>query len=577
MSTVNIALGASISSAIAANTGVTTFQLASGIYYAQGFQPKVGNIFLGDSGGGTVLSGAIKITSWSGSGSAWHATAGTDDGGAVSTLPQNSDHFTGSISGSTLTITALAGGLTMQPSGFSGLPAGIFATPTLWNRAGTIGNGLWIVSQLTGTTGSTGTYQLSASVATVASGTIYIGPQQANSVQGTSGNYQASLTEDLYVAGVRYTRVPSPGPAAAGTWWFDPTNNSINVNSNLTGTLVEYAVTPGIYYGHNGGGGFPGASYTQITFEKWATPAEIGVIHQADNHNFTDCKFQHNHGAGLVIGAGTTVSGTTTAASLFDDNGQAGIEGGNAGGATGSTITNSTITNNNWAQFNPSWDAGGIKMGDANNMVVTNNQIHDNGGPGIWADVNSGTWTITGNTIYNNVGAGIQYEVSSGTSGAHTTITNNYVAGGGGDQYAIYISNSSYVDITGNTVYGGSGNTGPFGGIVLENQSRPDATSSTVAHVAVNHNTIVQTSGNPYTGLVQYSGTFFTASTNVLFDYNTYYTPDNTSQFWEFDTSGTSHTIQTWAQVQSTGIQEQHGTNLVGTPMTSITLTLTQP
>ena len=79
-------------------------------------------------------------------------------------------------------------------------------------------------------------------------------------------------------------------------------------------------------------------------------------------------------------------------------------------------------------------------------MTIKDNYIHDNWGPGGWADTDNANTTWTGNTITDNEGAAIIEEISYNFS-----ITDNYIAGNniidglGNNQFpspAIYISES---------------------------------------------------------------------------------------------------------------------------------------
>ena len=45
-------------------------------------------------------------------------------------------------------------------------------------------------------------------------------------------------------------------------------------------------------------------------------------------------------------------------------------------------------------------------------LTFKSNYVHDNGGPGLWADTNNINTTFDGNTISNNWGPGIYDEIS---------------------------------------------------------------------------------------------------------------------------------------------------------------------
>jgi len=91
-------------------------------------------------------------------------------------------------------------------------------------------------------------------------------------------------------------------------------------------------------------------------------------------------------------------------------------------------------------------DQGGFKLWETDGVTIADNYIHDNWGPGGWADTNNANTTWTGNTITNNEGEGIIEEISYNFS-----ITGNYIANNDWldglnnpkfPQAAIYISES---------------------------------------------------------------------------------------------------------------------------------------
>ena len=67
----NLQPDSNIQAAIDINPPGTVFQLAPGVYRSQQFQPKHNDEFVGDPAGGTVLSGAIRLSEWTASGPYW--------------------------------------------------------------------------------------------------------------------------------------------------------------------------------------------------------------------------------------------------------------------------------------------------------------------------------------------------------------------------------------------------------------------------------------------------------------------------------------------------------------------------
>lgn len=98
-------------------------------------------------------------------------------------------------------------------------------------------------------------------------------------------------------------------------------------------------------------------------------------------------------------------------------------------------------------------EEGGVKLGNAANVVITA-EVDHNVGPGIWADVNCSAWTIDHCRLHDNTGPGVKYEISQGGS-----ITNNDVwecgwADGASAFWGagLQVSSSGTTTLSGNTV-----------------------------------------------------------------------------------------------------------------------------
>lgn len=74
----------------------------------------------------------------------------------------------------------------------------------------------------------------------------------------------------------------------------------------------------------------------------------------------------------------------------------------------------------------PDGDQGGFKLWQTDGVSIVNNYIHNNWGPGGWADTDNANTTFTGNVITNNDGPAIIEEISY-----NFAVTNNYLAGNG--------------------------------------------------------------------------------------------------------------------------------------------------
>jgi hypothetical protein len=186
---------------------------------------------------------------------------------------------------------------------------------------------------------------------------------------------------------------------------------------------------------------------------------------------------QDSAGAGVMLGPNNVL-----AHSCLKDNGQYGFQG----FGPHITVDHNEIAGNNadnWETRQPGCGCtGGAKFWDVNEAIITSNYVHDNFGPGLWADTDNRGFDVEQNYFARNQGEGFIYEISYNLRLADNTFVRNaLVAGprlGGFPDSAVYISESGadsrvpgpYGDtlaITGNTFRDN------WGGVVLyENADR---------------------------------------------------------------------------------------------------------
>ena len=163
--------------------------------------------------------------------------------------------------------------------------------------------------------------------------------------------------------------------------------------------------------------GASNVTVSDVTVTNYQTPSQQGAIHTGAGWQLLNVTAAGNGAAGAYIGGtNNLVSGGS-----YSNNGQEGLAG---SFADGSKIIGVTLNNNNAAgAYDPTLEAGGLKITNTNGLTISGSNAQGNNGPGFWADLNDQNWTITGNGAANNTGAGIMYEIS------HTaTITQNLIA-----------------------------------------------------------------------------------------------------------------------------------------------------
>lgn len=220
---------------------------------------------------------------------------------------------------------------------------------------------------------------------------------------------------------------------------------------------------------------------------------------------------RNNDGTGIHIGV---VGGYVVRDNYVHHNSQMGV----SGQGVGSVIEGNEIAYNNTGGY--SWtsataEAGGTKFVMTSGLVVRNNHVHHNAGPGLWTDGSNRGARIEGNLVEDNGGPGIFHEISYAA-----VITNNRVYR---NQYVgIWVSASSDTEVSYNDV---RDNT--HGGIAANQDPRGDFT---VRNLWVHHNTVRLVAPSHsywgWSGIQQQIGnqSIFT-SWNNRFDYNTYIVP----------------------------------------------------
>lgn len=189
----------------------------------------------------------------------------------------------------------------------------------------------------------------------------------------------------------------------------------------------------------------------------------------------------------------------------------------------GGLVEGNEIYANNFDSANDFNETGGTKFAWTNGLVVKNNVVYDNGGPGLWTDIDNYNTVYSGNQTDGNAGPGIVHEISHSV-----TISGNVVTGNGfgaqgapGDSWmwgaGILIANSDNATISGNTV---SGNKSGIG-IIQQNRGNYQAVGISVTNNSVTGpgwTGAVQDIGNPsfFIGKVTFSGNTYSNTTFVF-------------------------------------------------------------
>lgn len=260
-----------------------------------------------------------------------------------------------------------------------------------------------------------------------------------NCVSGEACRYN----EDLYVDNTLLRRVMNLEEVEPGSYFFDYAGDTIYIGDDPSGHRFELASTSFAFLGSTT---VSDVLVQGLTVEKFANPAQKGAIFPNGGERWTVShnEIRLNHGTGL-----SAFSGGALVANFAHHNGQKGL------GAMGSNVLveGNEIAYNNTVGFRPGWEAGGTKFAVTTNLVVRDNYVHHNEGPGLWTDIDNLNTVYEGNFVSDNAGEGIFHEISY-----DAVIKNNVVLRNGfGDGRWFYgagilVAHSSNVEVYRNVV-----------------------------------------------------------------------------------------------------------------------------
>jgi Right handed beta helix region len=327
--------------------------------------------------------------------------------------------------------------------------------------------------------------------------------------------------EDLFVDDRLYQRVGSLSELGPGRWYY--AERRAYLADDPTGQSVELGVTPLAF-----GGDAEDVVLEGLIIEKYASDSQEGAIFTDDARGWriADVTARWNHGEGLSFGPQTLVTGGS-----FSHNGQMGIAG--SGGA-GSRLHGVEIAFNNYAGYDPKWDAGGTKFWETRGLIVQDSCIHDNAGPGLWTDNDNIDTIYQGNKVFMNANEGIKHEISY-----RAIIRNNIVVRNGTSGFddwlwgaQILIQDSSNVEVDHNLVEVAA----EFGngiGVIYQDRGVGAYGPWQAVNNSVHHNTIILRGGRGQNGVVtDTDDARFWRDAGNSFDWNTYIVADRGSQYW---------------------------------------------
>jgi parallel beta-helix repeat protein len=222
-------------------------------------------------------------------------------------------------------------------------------------------------------------------------------PKRVGQCEGADTS--CTLANDVFADDVVLRRVLSLSELKAGSFYFDDASNRIFVVRSPVGHRLELAVATRALDGI--GVGAYNIVIRNLIVQKFATEAQTGAIRAGRGWVVEDNEVRLNHSGGIH-------SPSVTRHNYVHDNGQMGV----GGSGPNLLVTGNEIAFNNYAGYCTCWEAGGGKWTESRHLRITNNDVHDNRGPGLWTDSNNVDVLYSGNVVERNTGAGIFHETS---------------------------------------------------------------------------------------------------------------------------------------------------------------------
>jgi hypothetical protein len=263
--------------------------------------------------------------------------------------------------------------------------------------------------------------------------------------------------EAMFIDDRPLTKVMSKGELADGRFYIDYADGTIYLVDDPRNRRVEVTVASFAFESTAAD-----VLINGLTVEKYASGAQKGAIHARDGTGWTieSCKVRFNSGAGISVGSGSRVRGCE-----IHHNGQIGIEG----NGKDISIEGNRIWSNNIYGFDPTWEAGGVKVAKSDSVVFRGNHVHDNNGPGLWCDIDCHNVVYEENLVENNQDIGIFHEISFRAVIRKNVVRRNARGKRGWFWDAdIVLAASQDVEVSGNTLVVAAGKCG----IMLIDQGR---------------------------------------------------------------------------------------------------------
>lgn len=282
--------------------------------------------------------------------------------------------------------------------------------------------------------------------------------------------------EQVFVDGVaqrRTTAEPSVGqfgltPSRHVILGSDPASRLVEVTTRATWIEIKSddVTVDGVTFRHSANG----------------PQSERGALMILDVNRFTLLRSHlfEAHGAllGIVGGTGHRIEDSEMAF--------AGQEGFAMAAISQTRVARNSIHDNNSAGFDPFWEAGAGKASRVRGLILEDNSVSRNRGPGLWCDIDCRDVTVSGNRVDHNEQSGIFFEISSGAQIAGNVVwENGWSRPDWGWGAGILVSSSGGVSVSDNILAWNAD------GISVISQGRTDRPRDAATNIDVSRNVVI--------------------------------------------------------------------------------------
>lgn len=294
--------------------------------------------------------------------------------------------------------------------------------------------------------------------------------------------------QDLFVNDTPLQRVRRLSDVGPGKWYLDYGAGKVYLNEDPGSQKVEISLIAHAFHGSA-----KDVTIQGLTIEKYADAAGDGAIEGESKNGalsqgwvIKNNVIKLNHGMGIRLGNQMHVLNNKVI-----NNGQMGL----GGSGKNILVAGNEIAYNNYAGYKYGWEAGGTKFTFTMGLVVRDNFVHNNNGPGLWTDIENHDTLYENNRTTENKEAGILEEISYHAVIRDNTVENDGSAAPGKNSPwyggGIVITASENVEVYDNTV------SGCMNGIVglQSNRKSQNGQPFYLRDLYVHNNVIAQKSG----------------------------------------------------------------------------------